>query len=108
MVKRLIITAFLVLFSSSAIASSFVNVKDDQVIRANGGQVVIVVDGLSILSFDGESLDFSESVISGNGKLQTVYTINDVDRGTHELTVTDEQGSETITVHVQRVKVKRK
>lgn len=100
MVKRLIFTA-LMLFSSTALASGFANLEDDQAIRANNGDVVVRVDteGYHELLLDGEPVELN--VVSYGDYV--AYIISNVDRGTHKLTLVTDDGEETITVHVLRV-----
>lgn len=97
---RFLLGLFLTVLAYNANALEFVNLKDDQAVRANNGVLRIEVQsdvGYGIL-MDGRLIG-----VGPHGQ-PTVHMVRDVDRGTHTLTL--REGSEVrreITIHVLRV-----
>lgn len=104
MVKQIIFTA-LMLMSSVAMASGFVNVQNGQTIRANGGEVVIIVKS----SPDEHQLFINQAGVTVDAAAfsselnQTAYVLKDVSRGKHKIILAIGSYREEITVTVQRV-----
>ena len=100
MIKTFIFT-ILMLVSTVTSASGFVNLVNDDAIRANNGDITVTVNvrGYQELLLDGEPVDLN---LVSNG-FNVSYVISNVDRGTHTLTLVTDSGEETITIHVLRV-----
>lgn len=91
--------AILISYAVGGWASTFVNVEDDQAIRANGGSVEIKVE-----STKPYLLRLSDEVFVVDPKEQvTSHTFENVDRGTHKLELVSDGVKQSITIHVLRV-----
>lgn len=101
--KHFVLFSLLLLSSAFAAAEiSIINLSANQSVRANNGQVQVVVVSTSqfILYLDDKAVAYGSSSTKEN---PTIVTLKNVDRGTHTIHAASDFDIDEVDVHVLRV-----